>query len=68
MMLKQFFTAITGISEDIDSEENQEAWDRQRDADVNDLDDEDLDDEDLDDEDLDDEDLDDEPTKKWWQL
>jgi len=46
MMLKQFFTAITGISEDIDSDENQEAWDRRQFLDENDLDDDcDLDDE-----------------------
>lgn len=29
-MIKELFTSLTGISEDWDSEENQEAWDLQR--------------------------------------
>ena len=39
MLIKQIIAFITGIPADTDSEENQEAWERRRDADVNDLDD-----------------------------
>ena len=49
MVIKQLFTFITGISEDMDSDDSQEAWDRQRDLDENDLDgDEPNDDDDFD--------------------
>ncbi|OIP69415.1 MAG: hypothetical protein AUK48_14625 [Oscillatoriales cyanobacterium CG2_30_44_21] len=38
-MIKAIFTALTGITEDIDSEESQDAWERRRYADEHDLDD-----------------------------
>jgi hypothetical protein len=37
-MIKQLFTALTGITEDIDSDESQASWERRRYADENDLD------------------------------
>jgi len=39
MVIKQIIAFVTGIPADTDSEENQEAWERRRDADVNDLED-----------------------------
>jgi len=45
-MLKELFTALTGISEeDIDSQESQDTWESRRYADEHDLDDDDSDDE-----------------------
>jgi hypothetical protein len=62
-MIKQLFTALTGITEDIDSEESQAAWERRRYADENDLDDDD--DFDTSDSDSDDDDSD---RKGWFSL
>ena len=45
-MIKAIFTALTGITEDIDSDEYQELWERRRYADENDLDSTDDDDSD----------------------
>lgn len=41
-MIKALFTALTGISDDIDSDEHQESWERRRFLDENDLDDDDI--------------------------
>ena len=38
-MIKAIFTALTGISEDVDSQESQDAWESRRYADEHDLDD-----------------------------
>ncbi|MBD2152609.1 hypothetical protein H6F44_21165 [Pseudanabaena sp. FACHB-1277] len=59
-MIKTIFTALTGITEDIDSDEYQSAWERRRYADENDLDD--------DDDDSDRDDDDDDTPKRWWQI
>lgn len=61
-MIKAIFTALTGITEDIDSEDYQQSWERRCYLDENDLDD----DEDLDNDDLQDED--DQPRKGWLRL
>jgi hypothetical protein len=60
-MIKQLFTALTGITEDIDSDESQVSWERRRYADENDLDDDN-------DDDFDSDDNDDEPKKGWFSL
>lgn len=48
-MLKALFTALTGITEDIDSDDYQDSWERRRYADDNDLFDDDDDSDDSDD-------------------
>lgn len=61
-MIKALFTALTGISEDIDSDESQASWERRRYADENDLDDDDDCDSDATNDD------DDSDRKAWWKL
>jgi hypothetical protein len=48
-MIKQLFAALTGITEDIDSDDYQDSWERRRYADDNDLFDDDDSDADYDD-------------------
>ncbi|MBD2152493.1 hypothetical protein H6F44_20575 [Pseudanabaena sp. FACHB-1277] len=62
-MIKALFTALTGIDESIDNDDYQDAWQRQKFLDENDLD---VDDDDDDDSDRDDDD--DDTPKKWWQI
>jgi hypothetical protein len=47
-MIKAIFTALTGIDESIDSPEAQEAWEKQRVIDEEDLEEEDLKEEEVD--------------------
>ncbi|NUN66869.1 hypothetical protein HCU40_19450 (plasmid) [Pseudanabaena biceps] len=50
-MIKAIFTALTGITEDIDSDEYQTEWERRRYADDNDLDNDDIESDETDDDD-----------------
>lgn len=56
-MIKALFTALTGITEDIDSDDYQDSWERRRYVDENDLDDDD---------DFDTSDDDDDSDRKGW--